>query len=107
MWWDLVPGCQVAAVAMRRGTALTDAVRTKGTEGDGFWSEQAATQMPALLCAAALRGLTLREVRGWTLSGDTREPERILRANGRQTGRPAWRRCAALPTRPGRQSAWC
>lgn len=86
MWWDLVPGCQVAAVAMRRGTALTDAVRTKGTEGDGFWSEQAATQMPALLCAAALRGLTLREVRGWTLSGDTREPERILRANGR----PDW-----------------
>jgi type IV secretion system protein VirD4 len=83
MWWDLVPGCEVPAVAMRRGTALTDAVRTKGTEGADFWSEQASTQMPALLSAAALRGLTLRNVRRWTLSGDTREPERILRAHGR------------------------
>jgi type IV secretion system protein VirD4 len=86
MWWGPLPGCEVAAVAMRRGTALTDAIRTKGTEGDGFWSEQAATQMPALLCAAALRGLDLRSVRRWTLSGNTREPERILRAHGR----PDW-----------------
>jgi hypothetical protein len=84
--FDPVRGCQVPAVAMRRGTALTDAVRTKGTEGDGFWSEQAATQMPALLSAAALRGLDLRSVRRWTLSGDTRDAERILRAHGR----PDW-----------------
>jgi len=84
--FDPVPGCEVPAVAMRRGMALTDAVRTKGTESDGFWSEQAATQMPALLSAAALQSLDLRSVRRWTLSGDTREPERILRANGR----PDW-----------------
>jgi type IV secretion system protein VirD4 len=84
--YDPVPGCEVPAVAMRRGTALTDAIRTKGTEGDGFWSEQAATQMPALLAAAALRGLDLRSVRRWTLSGDTRDPERYLRAGGR----PDW-----------------
>jgi type IV secretion system protein VirD4 len=81
--FDPVDGCQVPAVAVRRGSALTDAVRTKGAEGDSFWSEQAATQMPALLSAAALRGLDLRAVRRWTLSGDTREPERILRAHGR------------------------
>ena len=82
--FDPVPGCQVPAVAMRRGMALTDAVRTKGTESDGFWSEQAATQMPALLSAAALDGRDLRDIRRWTLSGDTRDAERILRAAGRR-----------------------
>ena len=71
--FDPVPGCEVPAVAMRRGTALTDAVRTKGTEGGDFWNEQAATQMPALLSAAALHDLDLRSVRRWTLSGDTRD----------------------------------
>ena len=56
--------------------------------------------MPALLCAAALRGLTLREVRGWTLSGDTREPERILRANGR----PDWAASLAQMRGPAEQA---
>ncbi len=81
--WDPVPGCEDEAVATRRATAFTEAVRTKGTEADGFWSEQAATQMPALFCAAALGGLDLRAVAQWVLSGDTREAERILRAHGR------------------------
>src|ERR1019366_2569473 len=84
--YDPVAGCQVPSVAMRHGTALTDAVRTKGTEDGNFWSDQAAIQMPALLSAAALRGLDLRSVRRWTLSGDTRDAERILRAHGR----PDW-----------------
>ena len=106
--YDPVPGCQDESVAMRRGTALTDAVRVKGTEDDGFWNEQAATQMPALLCAAALDGLDLREVARWVLS--ERHPRRRAdpaRGTGATTGRRAWRRCAARPTRPPRRSAWC
>ena len=83
--YDPIPGCQVPSVAMRRGTAFTDAVRTKGTEGGDFWSEQASVQMPALFCAAALAGLGLHAVYGWVIGGDTRQPERILRANGRHT----------------------
>jgi type IV secretion system protein VirD4 len=83
--FDPVPGCADESVAIRRGTALTDAVRVQGTEDDGFWNEQAATIMPALLCAAALGGLDLRAPARWVLSGDTREAERILRANGRAT----------------------
>ena len=55
----------------------------QGHRGDGFWSEQAAVIMPALLCAAALARLTLRDVFRWVLT-DTREAERILRAHQRQ-----------------------
>ena len=89
--YDPVPGCEVPRVAMRRGTALTDAVRVKGTEDSGFWNEQAATMMPALLSAAALAGLDLRSVRRWTLSGDTRHAERVLR----NAGRHDWADCIA------------
>ena len=70
---------------MRRGTAFTDAVRTKGTEADGFWSEQAAVQVPALFCAAAVAGYDLRAVYRWVIGTGSREAERILRANGRAT----------------------
>jgi type IV secretion system protein VirD4 len=80
-----IPGCQDATTAMRRGTAFTDSVRTKGTESGDFWSTQSALQMPALFCAAALAGLDLRSVRDWVLGADTRQPERILRASGRGT----------------------
>lgn len=83
--FDPIPGCQDPSVAMRRGTAFTDAVRTKGTEADNFWTEQASVQMPALFCAAALGGRDLRAPYHWVVSGDTREAERILRAHGRRT----------------------
>jgi len=83
--FDPVPGCEDESVAMRRGAALTDAVRVQGTEDDGFWNDQAAAMMPALLCAAALGGLDLRAPCRWVLSGDTRDAERILRAHGRGT----------------------
>jgi len=85
-WLDPIAGCEVPSVAMRHGTAFTDAVRTKGTEDGNFWSEQASVQLPALFCAAALGDLDLRAPHRWVLSGDTREAERILRANGR----PEW-----------------
>ena len=83
--YDPIPGCESPRTAMRRGTAFTDAVRTKGTEGDGFWSEQASIQMPALFCAAALAGYDLRAVYRWVIGTASREAERILRANGRVT----------------------
>jgi type IV secretion system protein VirD4 len=83
--FDPIPGCQDPTAAMRRGTAFTDSVRTKGTEAGDFWSTQSALQMPALFCAAALGGFDLRHVREWILGEDTRLPERILRANGRGT----------------------
>jgi type IV secretion system protein VirD4 len=83
--WDPIPGCQDPTTAMRRGTAWTDAVRTKGTEGGSFWSDQAAIQMPALFSAAALAGLDILAPYHWIMSGDTRPAERILRAHGRGT----------------------
>jgi type IV secretion system protein VirD4 len=83
--WDPIPGCQDPTTAMRRGTAWTDAVRTKGTEGGSFWSDQAAIQMPALFSAAALAGLNILAPYHWIMSGDTRPAERILRAHGRGT----------------------
>jgi type IV secretion system protein VirD4 len=83
--WDPIPGCQDPTTAMRRGAAWTDAVRTKGTESGSFWSEQAAIQMPALFCAAALAGLNILAPYHWIMSGDTRPAERILRAHGRRT----------------------
>jgi type IV secretion system protein VirD4 len=82
--FDPIAGCEDETVAWRRGTAFTEAVRTKGTEQDGFWSEQAALQLPAMFCAAALGGLDLAAVAGWVLSRDTREAEKILRAHRRQ-----------------------
>lgn len=81
--FDLVSGCEDATVAMRRGTSLTDSVRVKGTEDDGFWNEQASLMMPALLSAAAFAGKDMFAVARWIVSGDTREPERTLRAGGR------------------------
>jgi len=81
--FDPVPGCDDPTVAIRRGAALTDAVRAKGTEDDSFWSDQAATMMPALLCAAALAGYDLRACNRW-VRGDTRQAERILTRHGHQ-----------------------
>ena len=99
--FDPVPGCQDEAVAMRRGTALTDAVRVKGTEDAGFWNEQAAVQMPALLSAAALDGLSLRDVARWVLSNNTRDAERILR----DAGRHDWADCLAQMRGPADKTA--
>jgi type IV secretory pathway TraG/TraD family ATPase VirD4 len=99
--FDPVAGCQDQAVAMRRGTALTDAVRVKGTEDAGFWNEQAAVQMPALLSAAALDGRSLRDVHRWVLANDTRDAERILRA----AGRPDWADCLAQMRGPADKTA--
>jgi type IV secretion system protein VirD4 len=99
--FDPVAGCQDQAVAMRRGTALTDAVRVKGTEDAGFWNEQAATMMPALLSAAALDGRGLRDVNRWVLANDTRDAERILR-NAR---RHDWADCLAQMRGPADKTA--
>ena len=99
--FDPVPGCQAEAVAMRRGTALTDAVRVKGAEDSGFWNEQAAVQMPALLSAAALDGRSLRDVHRWVLSNNTRDAERILRA----AQRPDWADCLAQMRGPADKTA--
>jgi type IV secretory pathway TraG/TraD family ATPase VirD4 len=89
--YDPTPGCQHEGTAMRRGTALTDAVRVKGTEDAGFWNEQAAVQMPALLSAAALDGRNLRDVARWVMANNTRDAERILR----NAQRHDWADCLA------------
>jgi type IV secretory pathway TraG/TraD family ATPase VirD4 len=99
--FDPVPGCQDQAVAMRRGTALTDAVRVKGAEDAGFWNEQAATMMPALLSAAALDGRSLREANRWVLANDTRDAERILR----NAQRHDWADCLAQMRGPADKTA--
>ena len=92
--------------AMRRGTAFTDAVRTKGTEGGDFWSEQAALQMPALFCAAALAGLDLAPLPLGHVGATPARRSGSCARTGAARGPTAWRRCAAPRTRPPRRSAW-
>ena len=81
--WNPVAGCQDASVAIRRAQAFCEAVSTEGTEDNSFWTEQAANQLRALLCAAALAGADLRAVAHWILSGQTQDAEEILLASGR------------------------
>jgi type IV secretion system protein VirD4 len=81
--WNPVGGCQEASVAIRRAQAFCEAVSTEGTEDNSFWTEQAASQLRALLCAAALAGADLSTVADWILSGQTQDAEEILAAAGR------------------------
>ncbi len=81
--WNPIAGCDDPSVAIRRAQAFTEAVGTEGTEDNNFWAEQAANQMRALLCAAALDGKDFRAVAHWILSGLTQEAETILLSHGR------------------------
>jgi type IV secretion system protein VirD4 len=83
--WNLVAGCAEPAVAIRRAQALCEATSTEGTEEATFWSEQAAMQMRALLCAADLMGRDFRIVNHWILSGRTQQAEDALKKAGSDT----------------------
>jgi type IV secretion system protein VirD4 len=76
--WNLVAGCAEPATAIRRAQALCEAASTEGTEEATFWSEQAAMQMRAMLCAADLMGRDFRIVNHWILTGETRSAEKTL-----------------------------
>jgi type IV secretion system protein VirD4 len=77
--WNLVEGCDVESVAMRRAKALCEAVSTGSLEDSSFWAEQAALMLRCLLCAAALvPGGTLQLVAWWILTGETQGAEQIL-----------------------------
>jgi type IV secretion system protein VirD4 len=80
--WNIVRGCREADVAIRRAQALCEAASTEGTEEATFWSEQAALQMQAMLCAADWMNKDFRSVHFWILSGQTLTAEEELKKHG-------------------------
>lgn len=80
--WNLVAGCAIPSVAIRRAQALCEAASTEGTEEATFWANQAAMQMRALLCAADLMHRDFRTVNHWILSGATQAAEKKLMEAG-------------------------
>ena len=80
--WNIISGCAEPSVAVRRAQALCEATSTEGTEEATFWSQQAALQMRALLCAADLLGKDFQIVNRWILSGQTQVAEKALKEAG-------------------------
>ncbi|MDP4511837.1 type IV secretory system conjugative DNA transfer family protein [Nonomuraea turcica] len=68
--WSPVDGCDDPATAIRRAAHMVAATDTGGLSDQGFWTNQAAMVLAALLHAAALEGLTMAEVDAWALDED-------------------------------------
>ncbi|HEX4818145.1 MAG TPA: TraM recognition domain-containing protein [Nonomuraea sp.] len=68
--WSPVDGCQDPAAAIRRAAHMVAATDTSGLSDQGFWTNQAAMVLAALLHAAALEGLSMAEVDAWALDED-------------------------------------
>ncbi|MEV5554917.1 TraM recognition domain-containing protein [Nonomuraea wenchangensis] len=68
--WSPVDGCQDPATAIRRAAHWVAATDTGGLSDQGFWTNQAAMVLAALLHAAALEGLGMPEVDAWALDED-------------------------------------
>ncbi|PZG09166.1 type IV secretory system conjugative DNA transfer family protein [Nonomuraea aridisoli] len=68
--WSPVDGCEDPATAIRRAAHMVAAIDTSGLSDQGFWSNQAAMVLAALLHAAALEHLTMAEVDAWALDED-------------------------------------
>ncbi|MGV9387242.1 type IV secretory system conjugative DNA transfer family protein [Nonomuraea sp. NPDC003707] len=68
--WSPVDGCEDPATAIRRAANKVAATDTGGLSDQGFWTNQAAMVLAALMHAAALEGLSMAEVDAWTLDED-------------------------------------
>jgi len=84
--WSPVDGCDDPEVAMARAEAFVAAIpRSDNTKNADFFEDQARDVLRCLLHAAALVGLTMREVIEWCFRVDspTLPPREILRTHPR------------------------
>ncbi len=82
--WDPVSGCEAWSVALDRAAALTSATRGEGDSHEArWWDALASDTIAPLLHAAALAGLTMREVYAWTVRQDSESARRILASRRR------------------------
>ncbi len=88
--WSPVDGCENQTTAIRRAAHLVAAADSGGVSDQGFWTNQAAMVLAALLHAAALARLSLAEVYAWIVTDDP-TPVKILqvRRPGLSTERAA------------------
>lgn len=77
--WDIVAGCEDTRAAMERARAMVGARPLEGSKNAGFFQESAIAVLRCLLHAAALEGLSMREVLTWTRDFEDESPYDILR----------------------------
>ena len=77
--WDLVAGCQDVREATGRARAMVAARPLGQARNTGFFAATAETVLRCLLHAAALNGLTMREVMAWSRDFSLDAPYAILR----------------------------
>jgi type IV secretion system protein VirD4 len=81
--FDPLSGCDAPAVAVTRAADLVAGVSSPGQDGSDreYWAGQARRVLAALLHAAALGGVTMREVLSWVADPDSAsiEVQRFLR----------------------------
>jgi len=92
--FDPLIGCTEPVTAAERATDLLAAVSAPGGGGEReFWSAQARRVLAALLHAAALGGLGMREVLGWV--ADPQGAQREVNSLMRRSTEPAYAQDAA------------
>jgi len=92
--FDPLTGCTEPVTAAERATDLLAAVSAPGGGGEReFWSAQARRVLAALLHAAALGGLSMREVLGWV--ADPPGAQREVNSLMRRSTEPAYAQDAA------------
>ena len=92
--FDPLTGCTEPVTAAERATDLLAAVSAPGGGGEReFWSAQARRVLAALLHAAALGGLGMREVLGWV--ADPQGAQREVNSLMRRSPEPAYAQDAA------------
>jgi type IV secretory pathway TraG/TraD family ATPase VirD4 len=77
MRWSPIAGCENYDTALRRAVAICSARPLTDTKSGGYFGGQAEGVMAALLHAAALVGVGVDELRGWSTSL-SRRPVHIL-----------------------------
>ncbi|WP_327138886.1 type IV secretory system conjugative DNA transfer family protein [Nocardia sp. NBC_01327] len=76
--WSILTGCTDPDTAIRRADALARAMPLEGTRNGAYFEQKAATMLRCCLHAAALRGLSIREVRVWVSARTNHTPVDIL-----------------------------
>lgn len=97
--WDMVAGCENAAVASERAAAMVNAMPRTGSpsSADRYFDAGCTMILEALLHAAALKeGGDMRDVIRWSQNFDEHEPANIVRSSSPTV--PAW---------AGNLNEWC
>lgn len=88
--WTPLRACKDWAEAQRMAEALTSAVGDTGITDTRFWDTMAAKMLEALMHAAALDGLTMRDVVRWVDNREQREVETILKRHDADLALESW-----------------